>query len=193
MLAELGPEFAILREVPLSRDRAWLPAPVWRRGSAACGQGEVERVPGFDGEFGTITLLSPSEIEVLSGQVSLFGASRPGSRKRAATGGHSGSPEPQTGETERQPPHHRGRRPGSELNEQQRPGGWKQRRERWRWWPGREPARPSTLVARIAHLMEKQGVQPHRDYRRHLYQPGGGRDCGPGWRGVWGANGPGGG
>ena len=35
--------------------------------------GRVERSPGFDGEYGKITLLSPDEMDMLAGQTSLFG------------------------------------------------------------------------------------------------------------------------
>ena len=35
--------------------------------------GQVERSPGFDGEYGKITLLSPDEMDMLAGQTSLFG------------------------------------------------------------------------------------------------------------------------
>ena len=46
--------------------------------------GRVQRRAGFDGEYGVISLLTPAEIEQLSGQTSLFGvrARCPGGRPR---------------------------------------------------------------------------------------------------------------
>ncbi len=54
MTGALGPEFAILREVPV--------------------EGKVKRPPGFDGEYGKIGLFSPEDISSLEGQMSFFTA-----------------------------------------------------------------------------------------------------------------------
>ena len=62
LVAELGPELTILREAPLDE--------VARAGSALLAegiqrlrQGEVIRQPGYDGEYGTISLFEPAEIQ----------------------------------------------------------------------------------------------------------------------------------
>lgn len=44
--------------------------------------GQVDRQAGFDGEYGKITLLTPSEIQQFSGQISLFGAEGPAKRAK---------------------------------------------------------------------------------------------------------------
>ncbi len=154
MLAELGPEFAILREVPLSQI-GLAAGPCVEEGIRRLRAGEVERVPGFDGQFGKITLLSPSEIEVLSGQVSLFGASRPGNRKKGAARGAKGPAGPGKKAVAAAP----SVQEGPILNEEQRQAVMAE-----------EPAvaviagpgtgKTGTLVARIAHLIEERGVRP---------------------------------
>ena len=72
MLRSLGPEFQILREAPLE-DVARVAGPCVAEGLRRLRRGQVVRSPGYDGQYGTITLLDPSEREALEGQVSLFG------------------------------------------------------------------------------------------------------------------------
>lgn len=71
MLAKLGTEFEILREIPVEdirKESGYLVAEGIRRLRA----GEVIRRPGFDGEYGTIKLFENDEIQNLEGQMSLF-------------------------------------------------------------------------------------------------------------------------
>lgn len=71
MLAKLGPEFTILRELPVEEIRTAAGYQV-SEGIRRLREGHVERLPGFDGEYGTIKLFTPSEIDNLDGQLSLF-------------------------------------------------------------------------------------------------------------------------
>ena len=64
MLHTLGPEFSILREVP-TEDIARAAGPCVAEGIRRLRLGQVKRQAGFDGEYGTITLLTPAEIESL--------------------------------------------------------------------------------------------------------------------------------
>ncbi len=73
MLRTLGTEFDILRRVPLEEIEKTAGICV-RTGIERLRLGQVKRRPGFDGEYGTISLLTPAEIEAFSGQISLFGA-----------------------------------------------------------------------------------------------------------------------
>ena len=82
MLAALGPEFSILREVPLEDIRA-AAGPCVAEGIRRLRAGQVVRRPGYDGAYGVIELLSPAEREDLKGQVSLFGAEAPKAAKTA--------------------------------------------------------------------------------------------------------------
>ena len=71
MLHSLGAEFSILRQVPVEDIRK-VSGPLIAEGIKRLRNGEVERTPGFDGEYGTIVLLSAEDISSLQGQMSLF-------------------------------------------------------------------------------------------------------------------------
>ncbi len=71
MLRKLGPEFEILRVMPLEEIRN-VSGHLITEGIQRLREGKVERVPGFDGEYGTIKLFEQTEIENLDGQLSLF-------------------------------------------------------------------------------------------------------------------------
>lgn len=89
MLKTLGPEFEILRKVPvedIQRQAGYFIGEGIRR----LREGQVERHPGFDGEYGTIKLFRGSELEDTQGQISLFdgfglevSSRQKGSRRRA--------------------------------------------------------------------------------------------------------------
>ena len=71
LLRELGPEFRILREIPIEQ--------IERAAGRCIAEGvrrvrdrQVNPVPGYDGEYGVIKILDESEISRLSGQMSLF-------------------------------------------------------------------------------------------------------------------------
>lgn len=72
MLRELGPEFGILREAD-PREIERVAGACVAEGICRLRAGKVERHAGYDGAYGTITLLSPDEIEQYSGQISMFG------------------------------------------------------------------------------------------------------------------------
>lgn len=155
LLKKLGPEFYILREAPLEEIRREA-GPLVEEGIRRLRSGQVERSPGYDGEYGTIHLLSRAEREELSGQISLFGgaASTP-KREKARAAKRSEAPKEKNGQgTEKAaPPSAAG-----ELN-----------REQLAAVTAREPVlaviagpgtgKTKTLVSRIAHLVE-QGVKP---------------------------------
>ncbi len=71
MIEKLGSEFSILREIPetdIEKEAGSLIAEGIRRLRA----GKVERLPGFDGEYGTIKLFQPSELGQMDGQMDMF-------------------------------------------------------------------------------------------------------------------------
>lgn len=76
MLHALGAEFYILRQAPIE-DIERTAGSCIAEGIRRLRIGQVERKPGYDGEYGVISLLSPSEIEQFNGQISLFGAEIP--------------------------------------------------------------------------------------------------------------------
>ena len=73
LLRELGPEFYILRKAPLS-DIEKAAGLCVAEGIRRMRCGEVDRIPGYDGEYGKIGLLDKEEIDRLSGQLCFFGA-----------------------------------------------------------------------------------------------------------------------
>lgn len=71
ILHELGTEFYILREAPLEDIRHTAGACV-AEGISRLRSGRVERIPGYDGEYGKIRLLDEDERNSLNGQMSIF-------------------------------------------------------------------------------------------------------------------------
>lgn len=75
ILSKLGNEFSILREVP-QEDIKLAAGTMIAEGISRLRRGNVLRNPGFDGEYGTIQLFEPWELENVDGQISLFLPSR---------------------------------------------------------------------------------------------------------------------
>lgn len=71
MLQNLGAEFFILREIPIE-DIKLISGDRIAEGIYRLRKGEVERFPGYDGEYGSIQLFQPYELENIKGQLSLF-------------------------------------------------------------------------------------------------------------------------
>ena len=71
MLAKLGPEFSILRELPEEGIQSKCGYQIGE-GIRRLRQGRVRCFPGFDGEYGVIRLFEPWELESMEGQMSLF-------------------------------------------------------------------------------------------------------------------------
>ncbi|NBI90662.1 hypothetical protein D3Z45_08695 [Lachnospiraceae bacterium] len=71
MTKVLGPEFTILRQIPVEDIRK-IAGPLIAEGISRLRRGHVMRTPGFDGEYGKIGLLTPEDISSLEGQISLF-------------------------------------------------------------------------------------------------------------------------
>ena len=71
LLSGLGSEFEILRQVPVE-EIGKTAGPLVAEGIRRLRGGQVERTPGFDGEYGAIRLLSEEERSGLEGQLSLF-------------------------------------------------------------------------------------------------------------------------
>ncbi len=71
MLEKLGPEFKILREVPLEDIRRTSGLRI-AQGIERLRNGQVEKIPGYDGEYGVIRVFDPQEIRETEGQMDLF-------------------------------------------------------------------------------------------------------------------------
>lgn len=71
MLKALGTEFSILRDMPIE-DIKKTAGHMIGEGVRRLRAREVERFPGFDGEYGSIKLFEPSELEEMDGQMNMF-------------------------------------------------------------------------------------------------------------------------
>ena len=83
MLSGLGSEFEILRTFPIEDIRRVSGTRI-AEGIQRLRDGKVERIPGFDGEYGVIRLFSADELENTEGQMSFFdmiGAAAAGEEK----------------------------------------------------------------------------------------------------------------
>ena len=147
MLAALGPEFSILREVPLEDIRA-AAGPCVAEGIRRLRAGQVVRRPGYDGAYGVIELLSPAEREDLKGQVSLFGAEAPKAAKTAR--GRVAKPA-RSGEE--------GAAPTGGLNGAQRTAASAEEAT-VAVLAGPGTGKTHTLVERVAWLVEERGAKP---------------------------------
>ena len=71
LLSKLGPEFEILRNLPIEEIRR-TSGNLIAEGIRRLRNGEVTKVPGFDGEYGIIRLFDAAEREEVDGQMSFF-------------------------------------------------------------------------------------------------------------------------
>ncbi len=150
MLQELGPEFHILREVPIP-DIERAAGPCVAEGVRRLRAGQVVRRPGFDGEYGVISLLSPAEMERLGGQISLFGVSGPVQRPT------------RKGALQKKPAASRGKRaeePAAEVLNPEQLAAVSAGGAAVAVTAGPGTGKTKTLTARIAWLVEEQGVLP---------------------------------
>lgn len=168
MLKELGTEFSILRNLPLEAIRSCA-GPCIEEGIKRLRQGKVERVPGFDGEYGKINIIDREEIAELCGQISLFesialpaGALKKNSAKKrdSAKAETAGTLEPEWKEREWQRKK-TGERLGGHVEENK-----EQRAAVLSESPvtaviaGPGTGKTYTLVQRIAWLVKERGVNP---------------------------------
>ncbi len=152
LLNKLGPEFYILREAPLEDIRRE-GGPCLEEGIRRLREGRVERIPGYDGEYGIISLLSDSERESLNGQISLFGVSGPSSakkttNKKAVSFRHSTKDTPSDSV------------PVTENLNAEQIAAVSSTERAVAVLAGPGTGKTRTLVAKIAYLVEKLGVSP---------------------------------
>ena len=156
LLSELGPEVAILRDLPLE-DVARVAGPVLAEAVRRVRTGELMIAAGYDGEFGTVQVFAPGERDRLAGQLAFFPTTptTPGPPPKTAS-------RPAARSESRRPNRRGGTAadPEVELDEDQRaavaaPG------------PllvvaGPGTGKTSTLVERIAFQVRRGGVDPSR-------------------------------
>ena len=149
MLQQLGSEFHILRQAGFE-DIQRVAGPAVAEGIRRLRLGQVERVPGYDGAFGHVVLLTPAEREALEGQTSLFGAAKAKAPKKQ---GRPAAPKRASPKKEQAPS-----QPTAQLNpEQRRAAEWTGPALAVVAGPG--TGKTKTLTARILRLLG-QGAAP---------------------------------
>lgn len=72
MISRLGSEFHILRQLPLNEaEKAF--GPCFKEALTRVREGRLHIAPGYDGEFGTVSIFAPGERETFAGQTSFLG------------------------------------------------------------------------------------------------------------------------
>lgn len=183
LLEKLGSEFDILRIIPVEDIKAAAGAPI-AEGIKRLREGRVDRTPGFDGEYGTISLLTPSEISSLEGQLSFFteegteNEDFPGKNPKPGRTGAKAAARPEGGtsvtEEKKEEEHGGGIRISREGKAQEKGSGWY---EEAKLNSGQEEAvraldrvtaviagpgsgKTKTLISRISYLLEERGIAP---------------------------------
>lgn len=185
MLSELGAEFEILRTLPLEDIRRVSGTRI-AEGIRRLRSGQVERIPGFDGEYGVVRLFSTDELENTEGQMSFFDmigvdaedGNLPGRKKAVEAGDNGGdgdaerqgekaeSADRNSAEAENAEPEsteiseeNRGAKPAPLLNpEQLRAVTSGAARIAVKAGPG--TGKTKTLVSRLKYLLENRRVRP---------------------------------
>ena len=147
LLEALGPEFPLLREVPLE-DIARVSGPLIAEGVRRMRAGEVRRIPGYDGEYGVISVFTPEERERFSGQTSLFGAVAPTKKKTKASLQKKKTEEPAAAPA-----------PVLGLNQQQQ-AAVESEAQVLAVTAGPGTGKTRTLIARIAHMLKTGKAKP---------------------------------
>lgn len=95
LLKRLGPEFHILRDMPIANAEQ-AAGFAFAEGLRRLRSGQVIRKAGYDGEYGVISLFQPGELEMVAGQTSLLGlAGLPAKRRANAAGVRKAVEKPQ--------------------------------------------------------------------------------------------------
>jgi uncharacterized protein (TIGR00375 family) len=101
LINAFGPEFRILMDTPLPELAAV--SPLLATAVERAREGKVIRQPGYDGEFGVITVFAEDERAELGGQLSLFGLSAAKPRKKQERGPSARLSKQQEGSQPEQP------------------------------------------------------------------------------------------
>ena len=125
-------------------------ARVWPEGIRRLRAGEVQRRAGYDGAYGTITLLTPAEIEQISGQMSLFAVAAPAPRRENTARSAQASPRDRP----------EAPAPAGDRAQPRQQAAVEAQENAIAVVAGPGTGKTKTLVARIAHLIAVRGVKP---------------------------------
>ncbi|MGI5835750.1 MAG: UvrD-helicase domain-containing protein [Chloroflexota bacterium] len=185
LIRSIGPELHILRKATLP-DIESVAGPWVAEGIRRLRCGQVERQPGFDGEYGKITVIDNAEIARISGQLSIFSdqsdkqpnPSIPQTKKKVKTSAQQEAEQFPITRGFEEPPHPEplpfkegeGRFDVVTKASVTAETPYGLNNEQWEAVSSSSPAiavvagpgtgKTRTLVYRIAHLVEKCGVRP---------------------------------
>lgn len=166
MLAKLGPEFAILRELPLEDITKAAGARIGE-GIRRLREGRVDRIPGFDGEYGKIRLFLEDELENPSGQMDFFSllgvdeAAQPQKKERPERMPERDSRSTGDSRSKERPEYSGSETEQGGLNPSQRQAVCRQG-GRIAVTAGPGTGKTKTMVAHIIYLIRERGVSPSR-------------------------------
>lgn len=152
-LHQFGPELTVLREIELN-DLAHTVGPLITEGIRRLRDGVVEIRPGYDGEYGVISVFREDDRQALLGQAALF-------EKRAVTQSRKALPisAPRPKKT-----HPNGAEPKSQLNPGQLSPEQAEivhsRKKNMIIIAGPGTGKTKTLVERIAYLIKEEQIDP---------------------------------
>lgn len=155
----LGTEFDILRRIPIE-DIKNAAGPLIAEGIDRLRKGQVERAPGFDGEYGKIGILTPEDISSLEGQMSLFTAAELQNLKKQGVQEKKSLPKTRKEKPdEKKQPTAKTLMSSHSLNKQQQKAvEWTGRAAAVIAGPGSGKTR--TLIARLRCLLEIRKISP---------------------------------
>lgn len=162
MLEELGPEFEILRNLPLEEIRKTAGSRV-AEGIRRLRMGRVERIPGFDGEYGTIRLFSNDELHNTEGQMNFFGLlnlPKDEGRRKAPEKKESGPAAVQEKQPEKRPDRQPVRESWLYGQNEEQEHAVRSISPRIAVKAGPGTGKTKTLVSRIRYLLEYRKVPP---------------------------------
>jgi DNA helicase-2/ATP-dependent DNA helicase PcrA len=163
LLAQLGPELAVLREVPIE-DIARVAGAAVAEAVRRVRAGELTIAAGFDGEFGTVQIFAPAERDALFGQLALLGGAE-AARFTLAAGATPRTASTAAGDSRSVAPPSAVAAPTvragalGELDEQQR-AAVEVTDGPLLIVAGPGTGKTLTVVARIAHLVHSRAVRP---------------------------------
>ena len=169
MLERLGAEFEILRNLPIEEIRGAAGSRI-TEGIRRLREGQVERVPGYDGEYGKIRLFGEEELSNTSGQMNFFSLLGMDEEKKAGSKAKKQEAERKTGGKAKEKPDEKAIEKPKKMSEAKMEAGELLNPEQEEAVRSKAPriaviagpgtGKTKTLVSHISCLMEEYGVKP---------------------------------
>ena len=161
MLERLGAEFEILRSLPIEEICGAAGSRI-AEGIRRLREGQVERVPGYDGEYGKLRLFGEEELSNTSGQMDFFSLLGMDEEKKAGSKAKKQEAERKTGGKAKEKPKKmsEAKTEAGELLNPEQEEAVRSKAPRIAVIAGPGTGKTKTLVSHISCLMEEYGVKP---------------------------------